>query len=67
MIGKFRKILIFLLIFVWIFSGWPPIWQNPRIPPKIEQVRAIAPDGVIVAWPGTAASIPAGWSRVTRL
>lgn len=26
-----------------------------------------APAGIIVAWPGTAASIPAGWSRVSAL
>jgi hypothetical protein len=38
-ITKFLKIsrflLIFLLIFGWIFSGFPRIWQNPPIPPGI--------------------------------
>jgi len=38
-INKFSKIsrflLIFLLIFAWIFSGWPQIWQKPAIPPEI--------------------------------
>jgi hypothetical protein len=33
--SKFSKIsrflLIFLLIFAWIFSGWPRIWQKPAI------------------------------------
>ena len=35
-----RRVFIFLLIFAWLFSGWPRIWQNPRIPPRIEQVWA---------------------------
>jgi len=37
--GKMKKIaailkfsLILVLITAWIFSGWPPIWQNPTIP-----------------------------------
>ena len=44
---KFRRVknflailLIFLLAFVWVFSGWPRIWQNPPIPPEIQQARA---------------------------
>jgi hypothetical protein len=42
--SKFLKILIiFLIIFTWIFSGWSQIWQNPRIPPEIQEARAIAP------------------------
>ena len=28
------------LIFTWIFSGWPQIWQNPPIPPEVEEARA---------------------------
>jgi len=32
------KVFIVFLIFVWIFSGWPRIWQNPRIPPKIQEI-----------------------------
>ncbi len=24
----------------WIFSGWPRIWQNPPIPPKIQEAKA---------------------------
>jgi hypothetical protein len=35
---KILKILaIFLMIFAWIFSGWPRIWQKPPIPPKIQE------------------------------
>ena len=37
-ISKF--LLIFTLITVWIFSGWPKIWENPRIPPKIQEAWA---------------------------
>jgi len=41
---KLPKIARFLLIFVlaasWLFSGFPSIWQNPRIPPKIREARA---------------------------
>jgi len=38
---KFIKItIIFLIITSWIFSGWPRIWQNPPIPPKIKEVKA---------------------------
>lgn len=36
-----KKILVFLIIFGWIFSGWPPIWQNPRIPPGIQEAQAV--------------------------
>ncbi len=35
-----RTFLILLLISVWFFAGWPRIWQNPQIPPKIKEARA---------------------------
>src|SRR3989344_4564532 len=28
------KILIFILVFVWVFGGWPPILKNPELPPR---------------------------------
>ena len=34
------KILIFTLIFGWVFSGWPPIWQNLPFPPEVQEVEA---------------------------
>jgi len=41
---KFSKIsqffLIFVLITAWLFSGFPQIWQKPRIPPEIQVARA---------------------------
>ena len=45
----FRFILVLLLIFGWVFNyppinfggqGWPRIWQNPKIPPKVQEARA---------------------------
>ena len=35
-----RTSFIFLVIFTWIFIAWPRIWQNPRIPPKIQEAQA---------------------------
>lgn len=63
----FRNIFIFILVFSWIFSGWPQVFNNP---PKINEASAATiPSGVIIAWPSTNASIPTGegWSRVTGL
>ena len=43
-INKMSKIarisIIFLIISAWIFSGFPQIWQNPRIPPLLQQAHA---------------------------
>ena len=36
----FTRLLVFILIFSWIFSGWPRIWQNPPFPPEIEAAKA---------------------------
>jgi hypothetical protein len=42
--SKIFKISRFLLVFVlmtgWIFSGMWQIWQNPQIPPKIQEAKA---------------------------
>jgi hypothetical protein len=39
--NKFLKtFIIFLLVFSWIFSGWPQIWKKPPIPPKIQEAKA---------------------------
>ncbi|MFH0955993.1 MAG: hypothetical protein V1801_02160 [Candidatus Falkowbacteria bacterium] len=37
-ISKF--FLAVVLIFAWLFSGWPPIWQNPHFPPEIQEAKA---------------------------
>lgn len=34
------KFIVLVLIFGWIFSGWPQIWQNPSVPPEIETAQA---------------------------
>jgi len=40
--NKFLRIfIVFLVIFAWLFSGWPRIWNNPPIPPKVQVARAI--------------------------
>ncbi|MFH0840883.1 MAG: hypothetical protein V1865_02800 [bacterium] len=65
--GQFKFLIILAILISWIFSGWPPIWNNPRIPPKTKDAQAaLAPNGLIVMWPSTDASIPLGWSRVTN-
>jgi hypothetical protein len=33
-------VFIFLIITAWLFSGWPRIWQKPRIPPNINEALA---------------------------
>ena len=39
---KFIKIsVIFFIIFAWIFSGFPQIWQDPPIPPEIQEAKAV--------------------------
>ena len=51
-LGNFLVIcLIFLMVVGWIFSGWPQIWQKPRIPPTIQKVEANterqSPDAIV--------------------
>lgn len=41
-LGNFLiTLLIFLILTGWIFVGWPQIWQDPPIPPKIQIAHAI--------------------------
>ncbi len=35
-----KKFLVFTLVILWIFSGWPQVWQNPTFPPKIQKTYA---------------------------
>ena len=28
------------MVIGWVFSGWPQIWQNPPVPPQIQEARA---------------------------
>lgn len=47
-----RFLLVFVLVTGWIFSGWPRIWQKPRIPPEIQEAEAAAerqsPDALLI-------------------
>ena len=29
-----------MIIFAWIFSGWPQIWQKPPFPPEVQKAQA---------------------------
>ena len=35
-----RKLLIFIILLAWFFSGWPQVWRSPRIPYEIKQAMA---------------------------
>jgi len=62
-LNKFLRIsIVFLVIFGWIFSGWPQIWQKPAIPPEIENTQAAAGD-LILLWDGD--TIPSGWTCIS--
>jgi len=55
-----KKLLIFTVMLAWLLSGWPQIWNNPRIPPEIREARA-ADTGAKAA--GTATSSDwTGWT-----
>lgn len=40
--NKLKKLLVFIFISVWFYTGWPVIWHNPRIPPEIKEARAVS-------------------------
>ena len=42
--SKGKIFLVFLLVLTLLFSGWPQIWQNPKIPPKIPKAQAAVGD-----------------------
>ncbi|MFY9461677.1 MAG: hypothetical protein WAP51_00550 [Candidatus Sungiibacteriota bacterium] len=35
-----RFFLVSILVFSWVFSGWPQIWHNLPFPPKIQKAQA---------------------------
>lgn len=35
-----RNFLIFIILTAWFLAGWPRVWQNPPIPPEIQEIRA---------------------------
>lgn len=58
-----KVFLIFVLVLSWLFSGFPPIWQNPRIPPEIK--KALAAEVTIDATVNTSAASHNGGSPTT--
>jgi len=52
--NKFRRFFILVLMLAWFFAGWPAVWKNPRLPPKIQEVYAAVT--VTAATGGTAIS-----------
>jgi len=47
---------------LWIFSGWPQVWEKPSIPPKPQTIKA-APENLILLWDG--ADPPSGWTCIS--
>ncbi len=50
---KFKHILanllIFFLIILWFFSGWPQIWHNPKVPAEIQTAYAATTNLVVTS------------------
>lgn len=38
--GLLRALFVFTVISAWFLLGWPPVWENPRIPPEIQEAQA---------------------------
>lgn len=67
-VKRFLRIsIVALTITAWVFSGWPPIFKSPELPPQPKKAQAAVPAGVIVAWPNASTTIPAGWYRDVAL
>ncbi len=35
-----KKLFVLVLVVSWLLAAWPPLWQNPRFPPKIKEAQA---------------------------
>lgn len=53
---KIKSFVIFLIIFAWVFSGSFQIWNNPSIPPEIQEVKAET------AYYDPISDVAAGWT-----
>lgn len=65
--SQFSKVLTIGTIIALLFFNSLLMNQDLFNIYAITKVEAAVPSGIIVAWPSTNASIPAGWSRVTAL
>jgi len=57
-------LLVFVLISGWIFSGWPQVWQNPRIPPKVQWALAATNTETFTTAGSSSWTAPAGVTSV---
>lgn len=62
-IAKFFLILI--LVVSWVFSGWPPLLRNPRIPPATKEAQA-ATTNTIFLTTGTSWTVPSDWNSLNN-
>lgn len=62
---KVRFLGITILVLFWFFTGWPLVWQNPQIPPKVKPVYAAVT--VTAATDGSAISADTTGSTYTTL
>ena len=60
----FKKFVITITIVTWFLTGWPVIWQSPKIPPEIPKVIAGSGD-VILLWDTANGAIPSGWTCIS--
>lgn len=57
-----RGLLVLILVIGWIFSGWPQIWENPRIPSEIKKVQAAATVIFLTATSTITWVVPSDWN-----
>jgi hypothetical protein len=37
-----QKLFVVIMLLSWLLTGWPTIWHNPKLPPRISVVQAVA-------------------------
>lgn len=47
---------VIVLVFAWIFSGWPQIWNHPNFPPKPQEAHASVGD--VGEWRDSSSQVP---------
>ncbi len=54
-----RRLFTFIVIIAWLLSGWPQVWKNPPIPPKVQEVQAET------AYYDPVSDVSIGWATCT--